>query len=192
MKKVSTPGKTRCEDVAELLGVPIQKTVKAIAVVREQAQNDASGAVAMLLVRGDHELSEIKAQKVIGNFRFAKDEEIERILKCRPGYIGPVGSAPLVLYADRTVAAMSDFVCGANEAGYHLTGVNWGRDLPEPQPQLTGDIRKVVAGDPSPDGKGALEIVRGIEVGHIFQLRTQYSESMKATFLDEAGNSRPF
>ncbi len=87
---------------------------------------------------------------------------------------------------------MSDFVCGANEAGYHLTGVNWGRDLPEPQPQLTGDIRKVVAGDPSPDGKGALEIVRGIEVGHIFQLRTQYSESMKATFLDEAGNSRPF
>jgi prolyl-tRNA synthetase len=144
----------------------------------------------MLLVRGDHELSEIKAQKVIGNFRFAKDEEIERILKCRPGYIGPVGSAPLVLYTDRTVAVMSDFVCGANEAGYHLTGVNWGRDLPEPG--HIADIRKVVAGDPSPDGKGSLEIVRGIEVGHIFQLRTEYSEAMKATFLDEAGGSRAF
>src|SRR6266705_2731385 len=188
LKKVSTPGKTRCEDVAELLGVPIQKTVKAIAVVREEAP--ASGEFAMLLVRGDHDLSEIKTQKVIGNFRFAKDEEIERILKCRPGYIGPVGGAPSVLYADRTVAAMSDFDCGANEAGYHLTGVNWGRDLPEPG--QIADIRKVVAGDPSPDGKGNLEIVRGIEVGHIFQLRTQYSESMKATFLDEAGNSRPF
>ncbi|TMH38574.1 MAG: proline--tRNA ligase, partial [Betaproteobacteria bacterium] len=119
-----------------------------------------------------------------------RDEEIERILKCRPGYLGPVSSVPLNLYADRTVAAMSDFVCGANEAGFHFTGVNWGRDLPEPG--QIADIRKVVAGDPSPDGKGNLEIVRGIEVGHIFQLRTQYSESMKATFLDEAGNSRPF
>src|SRR5712664_400800 len=190
MKKVSTPGKTRCEDVAELLGVPIQQTVKAIAVVREQAQTGASGAFATLLVRGDHDLSEIKTRKAIGDFRFAKDEEIERILKCRPGYIGPVGSAPSVLYADRTVAAMSDFICGANEAGYHLTGVNWGRDLPEPG--QVADIRKVIAGDPSPDGKGSLEIVRGIEVGHIFQLRTQYSESMKATFLDETGNSCPF
>jgi prolyl-tRNA synthetase len=190
MKKVSTPGKTRCEDVAALLGVPIQKTVKAIAVVREQAQNGALGAFAMLLVRGDHDLSEIKTQKVIGNFRFAKDEEIERILKCPPGYIGPVGSAPSVLYTDRTVAAMSDFVCGANEGGYHLTGVNWGRDLPEPG--RIADIRKVIAGDPSPDGKGSLGIVRGIEVGHIFQLRTEYSEAMKATFLDEGGNSRSF
>ena len=190
MRKVATPDKTRCEDVANLLGVPIEKTVKAIAVVREEAQHGVSGSFAMLLVRGDHDLNEIKTQKVIGTFRFARDEEIERILKCRPGYIGPVSSAPLSLYADRTVAAMSDFVCGANEAGFHFTGVNWGRDLPEPG--QTADIRKVVAGDPSPDGKGNLEIVRGIEVGHIFQLRTQYSESMKATFLDEAGNSRPF
>jgi prolyl-tRNA synthetase len=190
MKKVPTPGKTRCEDVAGLLGVPIQKTVKAIAVVREEAQQGASGTFVMLLVRGDHDLNEIKTQKAIGNFRFAKDEEIERVLKCRPGYIGPVSSAPLTLYADRTVAAMGDFVCGANEAGYHFTGVNWGRDLPEPG--QIADIRKVTAGDPSPDGKGNLEIVRGIEVGHIFQLRTQYSEAMKATFLDEAGDARAF
>jgi prolyl-tRNA synthetase len=190
MKKVPTPGKTRCEDVARLLGVPIEKTVKAIAVVREEAQEGASGSFAMLLVRGDHDLNEVKTQKLIGKFRFAKDEEIERTLKCRPGYLGPVSSAPLNLYADRTVAAMSDFVCGANETGFHFTGVNWGRDLPEPG--QIADIRKVVAGDPSPDGKGNLEIVRGIEVGHIFQLRTMYSEAMKATFLDESGNSRPF
>src|SRR6266853_1120140 len=120
------------EEVAKLLGVPIEKTVKAIAVVREEAKKEASRSFAMLLVRGDHDLNEIKAQKLIGNFRFAKDEEIERILNCRPGYIGPVSSVPLSVYADRTVAAMSDFVCGANEAGYHFTGVNWGRDLPEP------------------------------------------------------------
>ncbi len=190
MKKVPTPGKTRCEDVARLLGVPIEKTVKAIAVVREEAQEGASGSFAMLLVRGDHDLNEVKTQKLIGKFRFAKDEEIERTLKCRSGYIGPVSSAPLNLYVDRTVAAMSDFVCGANETGFHFTGVNWGRDLPEPG--QIADIRKVVSGDPSPDGKVNLEIVRGIEVGHIFQLRTMYSEAMKATFLDEAGNSRVF
>jgi len=190
MRKVATPDKTRCEDVANLLGVPIEKTVKAIAIVREDVQKGASGSFAMLLVRGDHDLNEVKTQKVIGTFRFARDEEIEQNLKCRPGYIGPVSSAPLNLYADRTVAAMSDFVCGANETGFHFTGVNWGRDLPEPG--QIADIRKVVAGDPSPDGKGNLEIVRGIEVGHIFQLRTMYSEAMKATFLDEAGNSRPF
>ncbi len=190
MRKVATPDKTRCEDVANLLGVPIAKTVKAIAVVREEARNGASGSFAMLLVRGDHDLNEVKTQKVIGAFRFARDEEIEQALKCRPGYIGPVSTVPLNIYADRAVAAMSDFICGANEAGFHFTGVNWGRDLPEPG--QIADIRKVIAGDPSPDGKGNLEIVRGIEVGHIFQLRTQYSESMKATFLDEAGNSRPF
>ena len=188
MRKIPTPGKTRCKDVADLLGVPIEKTVKAIAVIREQARDGASGSFAMLLVRGDHDLNEVKTQKVIGAFRFARDEEIERTLKCGPGYIGPVSSVPLNLYADRTVAAMSDFVCGANEAGFHFTGVNWGRDLPEPG--HTADIRKVVAGDPSPDGKGILEIVRGIEVGHIFQLGTKYSQAMKATFLDETGNSR--
>jgi len=186
MKKVPTPGKTRCEDVAELLRLPLQKTVKAIAVVHESA-------FFLLLLRGDHALNEIKAQKVPGldPFRFASDGEIERHLGCKPGYIGPVGIAKEIkVIADRAVAAMSDFVCGANEEGFHLTGVNFGRDCPEPS--LVADVRKVVAGDPSPDGKGTLEIVRGIEVGHIFQLRTRYSESMKATFLDEAGASRAF
>jgi prolyl-tRNA synthetase len=186
MKKVPTPGKTRCEDVAELLGVPIQRTVKAIAVMHDSE-------FFLLLVRGDHALNEIKVQKVPGldPFRFASDAEIERNLGCKPGYIGPVGVPEDVkIIADRTVAAMSDFACGANAEGFHLTGVNFGRDCPEPS--RIADIRKVVAGDPSPDGKGLLEIVRGIEVGHIFQLRTKYSDSMKATFLDASGGSRPF
>jgi prolyl-tRNA synthetase len=186
MKKVSTPGKTRCEDVAELLGLPLQRTVKAIAVMN-------GAEFFLLLLRGDHSLNEIKVQKVPGldPFRFATEAEIERNLGCRAGYIGPVGLRSGVrVVADRMVAAMSDFVCGANEEGFHLTGVNFGRDCAEPS--QVADIRKVVAGDPSPDGKGTLEIVRGIEVGHIFQLRTKYSDSMKATFLDESGGSRPF
>jgi prolyl-tRNA synthetase len=186
MKKVPTPGKTRCEDVAALLGVSLEKTVKAIAVMHDRQ-------FFLLLLRGDHSLNEIKVQKVPGldPFRFASDAEIERALGSKPGYIGPLGvRKEIKVIADRAVAAMSDFVCGANEEGFHLSGVNFGRDCPEPS--LVADIRRVVAGDPSPDGKGPLEIVRGIEVGHIFQLRTRYSESMKATFLDEAGGSRPF
>ncbi|HET7201682.1 MAG TPA: proline--tRNA ligase [Burkholderiales bacterium] len=186
MRKVSTPGKTRCEDVAELLGVPLQKTVKAIAVVHDRE-------FSLLLLRGDHALNEIKTQKVAGMdpFRFASDTEIQQNLRCKPGYIGPVGiPAGIRVVADRAVDTMSDFVCGANEEGFHLTGVNFGRDCSEPA--AIADIRKVVAGDPSPDGKGMLEIVRGIEVGHIFQLRTRYSEAMKATFLDETGGSRFF
>ena len=186
MQKVPTPGKTRCEDVAALLGLPLTRTVKAIAVMHDEAFN-------LLLVRGDHDLNEIKAQKLPGldPFRFATDAEIERHLGCKAGYIGPVGIDPGIrVVADRSVAAMADFVCGANEEGYHLTGVNFGRDLPEPA--LVADIRRVVAGDPSPDGKGSLEIVRGIEVGHIFQLRTKYSTAMEATFLDEQGKRRPF
>jgi prolyl-tRNA synthetase len=182
MRKVPTPGKTRCEDVAAQLGVPLAATVKAIAVTHD-------GKLHLLLVRGDHALNEIKAQKTIGEFRFASDAEIERGLGCKPGYIGPVG-AKVSVVADRSVAAMSDFVCGANEEGFHLVGVNFGRDVPEPA--LVADIRNVVDGDPSPDGKGPLHIVRGIEVGHIFQLRTKYSEAMKANFLDEAGQQRPF
>jgi prolyl-tRNA synthetase len=142
----------------------------------------------LLLVRGDHQLNEIKTQKLIGAFRFATEKEIERALGCKAGYIGPVGAKVKVI-ADRTVAAMSDFVCGANEEGFHLAGVNWGRDAAEPE---IADIRNVVAGDPSPDGKGKLEIARGIEVGHIFQLRTKYSEAMKATFLAEDGSARPY
>jgi prolyl-tRNA synthetase len=166
-----------------LLGLPLARTVKAIAVMHGEVFN-------LLLIRGDHELNEIKAQKLPGldPFRFATDAEIERHLGCRPGYIGPLGIDPGIrVIADRSVAVMADFVCGANEEGYHLRGVNFGRDSPEPA--LVADIRKVVPGDPSPDGKGALEIVRGIEVGHIFQLRTRYSRSMKATFLDEEGKT---
>jgi prolyl-tRNA synthetase len=180
MRKVPTPGKTKCEEVAALLGTDLKKTVKAVAVMHDAAFH-------LLLIRGDHELNEIKAQKVLGAFRFATDAEIQDALGCKAGYIGPVGARVRVI-ADRTVAAMSDFVCGANEAGFHLAGVNWERDLPEPQ---AADLRNVVQGDPSPDGKGVLEIVRGIEVGHIFQLGTKYSKAMGALFLDEKGESRP-
>jgi prolyl-tRNA synthetase len=180
MEKIATPGKTKCEDVAALLKLDLKKTVKAVAVMHEDALH-------LLLLRGDHELNEIKAQKVIGAFRFATDAEIQRALGCKAGYIGPVNVRVKVV-ADRRVALMSDFVCGANEEGFHLTGVNWARDLPEPQ---VADIRNVVAGDPSPDGRGRLEIVRGIEVGHIFQLRTKYSKAMNAVFLDEKGDAKP-
>jgi prolyl-tRNA synthetase len=186
MKKVPTPGKKTCEDVTALLGVPLERSVKAIAVIRK-----AGEAFHLLLLRGDHALNEMKTSKSIGEFRFASEQDIEQHMGCRAGYIGPVkGRSNVVIVADWTVAKMSDFICGANEAGFHLTGVNFGRDLPEPA--LVADIRNVVDGDPSPDGKGTLEIQRGIEVGHIFQLRTKYSEAMKATFLDEGGSTRPF
>jgi prolyl-tRNA synthetase len=191
MQQVATPGKTTCEDVAELLGLPLARTVKAIAVIREKTEVGDLGRFVLLLIRGDHDLNEIKTQKIVGDFRFATEDEIRNTLKCRAGYIGPVSNEPFTLYADRTVAAMSDFVCGANREGYHLTGVNWGRDLTEPSPPFVVDIRNVVAGDASPDGKGALEICRGIEVGHIFELRTKYSTALKALFLDEKSVARP-
>jgi prolyl-tRNA synthetase len=189
MRKVRTPGKTRCEDVAELLKLPLERTVKAIAVMH-------AAAFALLLLRGDHSLNEAKASKLPGlnPFRFASDAEIERHLGCKAGYIGPpvAGGGPaganVRVIADRTVAAMADFVCGANEEGYHIACVNWGRDLSEPE---IADLRNVVEGDPSPDGKGRLRIQRGIEVGHIFQLRTKYSEALKAHYLDDKGASRP-
>ena len=143
----------------------------------------------LLLVRGDHSLNEIKAGKVPGlerGFRFATAAEIESTFGCKPGYLGPIGARrPLRLVVDRAVAAMSDFVSGANDEGFHYTGVNWGRDLAEPD--LVADIRNAVAGDPSPDGKGVLAIQRGIEVGHVFLLGSYYSQSMNATFLDEKG-----
>src|ERR671931_559820 len=180
MRKVPTPGKTTCEQVAELLKLPLSRTVKAVAVMHDDE-------FILLLIRGDHELNEIKAQKLIGLFRFATEAEIRSHLHSPAGYIGPIGAKVRVV-ADRTVAAMADFVCGANEEGYHLAGVNWGRDAPEPQ---VADLRNVVSGDPSPDGKGRLEIVRGIEVGHIFQLRTKYSKAMNAVFLDEKGEAKP-
>mgnify|MGYP001564630842 CR=1 FL=1 len=187
MQKVPTPGKTTCEDVAALLKLPLVRTVKAIAVMSDDK-------FALLLARGDHSLNETKAQKVLGTFRFATDKEILHNLNCKAGYIGPPagGSGPVGakvrVIADRTVAAMADFVCGANEEGFHLSGVNWGRDAGEPE---IADIRHVVEGDPSPDGEGRLQILRGIEVGHIFQLRTKYSEPLKAVFLDEKGATRP-
>ncbi len=182
MARVPTPGKTRCEEVATLLGIPLERTVKAIALMHGDQFH-------LLLLRGDHELNEVKTQKAIGEFRFASEAEIVRALHCPPGYIGPVGAASARIVADRSVATMADFVCGANEAGLHLAGVNWVRDLPEPS--LVADIRNVMAGDPSPDGKGSLRIQRGIEVGHIFQLRTKYSAAMKATVLDDKGAARP-
>jgi prolyl-tRNA synthetase len=184
LEKIATPGKTRCEDVAKFLHVPFAQTVKAIALMHEQD-------FVLLLLRGDHNLNEVKAQKLPGldPFRFATDAEIQTHLGCRPGYIGPVGiDSKIRVIADRSVASMSDFVCGANEEGFHLRGVNFGRDLPEPE--LVADVREVVAGDPSPDGKGTLQIVRGIEVGHIFQLRTKYSQALNATFLDEQGRQQ--
>jgi prolyl-tRNA synthetase len=182
MARVPTPGVTRCEDVAALLGLPLERTVKAIAVMHD-------AQFTLLLLRGDHSLNELKTSRVPGlaPFRFASDAEIERALGCRPGSIGPVGTHVRVV-ADRTVAAMSDFVCGANEADTHLRGVNWGRDVREPE---IADLRNVVDGDPSPDGRGTLRIQRGIEVGHIFQLRTKYSQAMGALYLDEQGVARP-
>jgi prolyl-tRNA synthetase len=182
IQKVATPGKTKCEDVAAFLNVPLQKMVKAIAVVREL------GGFTLLLLRGDHELNEIKAQKIIGEFRFARDEEIVAALGSKPGYIGPVNQHSAYI-VDRSVAALSDFVCGANEAGHHLTGVNWDRDLPL-NPATVADIRNVVEGDPSPGGKGSLSLCRGIEVGHIFQLRTKYAEALKCQFIDEQGKEQ--
>jgi prolyl-tRNA synthetase len=189
MEKVATPGKMACSDVAECLGVPLEKIVKSIAVMSEK--EDGSTTFALLLLRGDHELNEIKASKIatINPFRFATEREVEEYLGCQPGYIGPatVDRKKVAIFADRSVAAMSDFVCGANEAGFHLTGVNFGRDLPEPE---VADIRNVVAGDPSPDGQGTLEILRGIEVGHIFQLRQKYAEALNCAYLDENGKSQ--
>ena len=190
--KTPTPGKSTCEDVAVLLGVPLQKTVKSLVLATDQtnAAGDVVGAtVWLLLVRGDHSLNEIKASKVMGldkGFRFATGAEIDAHFGCKPGYLGLINlKKPVKIIADRTVAQMSDFICGANEVDFHYIGVNWGRDLPEPD--LVADIRNVVAGDPSPDGKGVLAVQRGIEVGHVFLLGSYYSEKMKATFLDETG-----
>jgi prolyl-tRNA synthetase len=196
MKKVATPGKHTCEEVSEFLGLPIEKTVKSIVVVherdREASANEQAGKadqMTMLLVRGDHMLNEVKTSKLRGlkPFRFATDAEIRTRLKANPGSLGPVGHDVRIV-ADRTVAAMSDFCTGANEDGFHLTGVNFGRDLPEPE---VADIRNVVAGDPSPDGKGTLEIARGIEVGHVFQLRTAYSAKMGARVVNAEGKEVP-
>lgn len=184
MQAVATPSQTKCEAVAELLGLSLNRTVKSIAVMTEEH-------FCLLLLRGDHTLNEIKVAKLAGfeHFRFATEEEIRAHLQCPPGFIGPVAVNPEIqIIADRAVAVMSDFICGANQPKQHLRGVNFGRDLPEPA--LVADIRNVIAGDPSPDGKGVLALCRGIEVGHIFQLRTKYAQAMQATYLDDQGQSQ--
>jgi prolyl-tRNA synthetase len=188
LREVATPGKTTCADVAALLGIGIEHTVKSVCVVGEQG-------LVLALVRGDHEVNEVKLQKLAGlaEYRLATEQEIVAALGCKPGYLGPIGKtgqkiSGVTIVADKTVAAMSDFVVGANKADYHIAGVNFGRDLPEPE--IVADIRKVVAGDASPDGKGTLRIARGIEVGHVFALGQKYSEAMNATVIDADGKTR--
>jgi prolyl-tRNA synthetase len=181
LEKVATPGKRTIEEVSTFLGIPRDRIVKTVAVIWD-------GGLALLLLRGDHELNEVKVRKLPGfrDFRLATDEEIEHHLHCRPGYIGPVRlPADVEVIADRAVVQLGDFVCGANEVGFHFTGVSFGRDLPEPE--QVHDLRKVVEGDPSPDGRGHLRIARGIEVGHIFQLGTKYTEAMGVEVLNEYG-----
>ena len=197
MASVPTPGKSTCADVAQLLNVPLSTTVKSLVLAtdttNEQGETVAS-QVWLLLLRGDHDMNEVKVGKVAGldnGFRFATLSEIETHFGTRPGYLGPIGlKVPVRVVADREVALMADWICGANEADFHLTGVNWGRDLPEPD--LVADLRNVVEGDASPDGKGQLAIERGIEVGHVFYLGTKYSQAMNATFLAEDGKPALF
>jgi prolyl-tRNA synthetase len=185
LREVDTPKQTTCEDVAALLDIPLARTVKLIAIM-------AGDQMVVVLLRGDHMLNEVKLGKLEGmaDFRLANEAEIRAAFNCPPGFLGPVGldHTRIRVIADRTVAAMSDFVCGANKPKFHLAGVNFGRDLPEPD--FVADIRNVVPGDPSPDGKGALQLCRGIEVGHVFQLGNKYSQAMNATYLDEEGKSQ--
>ena len=191
LTKVATPGKSTCADVAEYLGLPLESSLKSLVVATDE--RDAAGLIVksqvwLLLLRGDRSMNEVKVGKVPGlaDFRFATLPEIDAHFGCEPGYLGPVGlKKPLRIVADREVALMSDWICGANEVDFHISGVNWGRDLPEPD--VVADIRNVVAGDASPDGVGVLAIERGIEVGHIFYLGTKYSRAMNATFLDLNG-----
>ena len=185
LQEVATPGMATCEEVATLLGLPLSGTVKALMLW-------AGDRLHLLLIRGDHNLNEMKAGKIppLKDFRWATNTEIEQTFGCEPGYIGPVGiRADIPLIVDRSVAVMADFVCGANKPGYHLRGANFGRDVREPD--LVADIRNVVEGDPSPDGMGTLKIARGIEVGHVFALGTVYSEALSANFIDEAGQTKP-
>lgn len=197
MAKTPTPGKSTCEDVAALLNVPLNTTVKSLVLATDELNGKGEvvkSQVWLLLVRGDHSLNEVKANKVPGldaGFRFATVPEIEAHFGCKPGYLGPLNmKLPVKVVADREVAALADWICGANEEDFHMTGVNWSRDLPVPH--LVADIRNVVEGDPSPDGKGPLAIERGIEIGHVFYLGTKYSKAMNATFLDVDGKPKLF
>ena len=197
MRRTPTPGKSTCSDVAELLGIPLQTTVKSLVLATDDLNERGEvthSQIWLLLVRGDHDMNEVKVGKLPGldrGFRFATVPEIEAHFGAKPGYLGPIGlRGPVKIVVDRDVAVMADWVCGANEVDAHITGVNWARDLPEPD--LIADIRNIVAGDASPDGKGTLAIERGIEIGHIFYLGTKYSGAMSAHFLDEDGKPKPF
>jgi prolyl-tRNA synthetase len=190
--KTPTPGRSTCPEVAELLKVPLASTVKSLVLATDQLNEVgeiAKTQIWLLLLRGDHDMNEIKVGKVPGldsGFRFATVPEIVDHFGAKPGYLGPIGPRkPIRIVADLEVAVMADWICGANEEDFHFTGVNWGRDLPEPD--AVADLRNVVEGDPSPDGKGPLAIERGIEIGHIFYLGTKYSAPMNAAFLDENG-----
>jgi prolyl-tRNA synthetase len=197
MTKTPTPGKATCADVATLLGVPLATTVKSLVLATDELNEEGEvvkSQVWLLLLRGDHDMNEVKVAKVPGlhaGFRFATSAEIDAHFGCKPGYLGPIGlKKPVNLVVDREVAVLADWICGANEPDFHMTGVNWGRDLPEPM--LVADLRNVVEGDASPDGKGVLAIERGIEVGHVFYLGTKYSKAMNATFLGEDGKPALF
>ena len=191
MAKVATSGKSTCADVAEYLKLPLASTLKSLVLATDERDDKGEvvkSVVWLLLIRGDRSMNEVKVSKVPGlaDFRFASLTEIDAHFGCEPGYLGPVGlKKPLRIVADREVALMADWVCGANEPHFHIAGVNWGRDLPEPD--AVADIRNVVEGDLAPDGSGALAIERGIEIGHIFYLGTKYSQAMNATFLDVNG-----
>ncbi len=196
LTKTPTPGASTCQAVADLLGVPLRTTIKSLVLATDELNDKGEivkSQVWLLLVRGDHSLNETKANKLpgLGSFRFATEAEIVDHFGCKPGYLGPLNmKKPVKIVADREVAAMHDWICGANEVDFHITGVNWGRDLPEPD--AVADIRNVLEGDPSPDGKGSLAIERGIEIGHVFYLGTKYSKAMNATFLDTDGKPKPF
>jgi len=196
LTRAATPGKATCADVAELLGIALTSTVKSLVLATDETNDKGEvikSQIWLVLLRGDHDMNEVKVAKVRGlaGFRFATLPEIEDHFGCKPGYLGPIKlQKPVTLVVDREVAVMADWVCGANAPDVHITGVNWGRDLPEPE--LIADLRNVVAGDPSPDGKGLLAIERGIEVGHVFYLGTKYSQAMNATFLGETGKPQFF
>ncbi|MBS0199093.1 MAG: proline--tRNA ligase, partial [Proteobacteria bacterium] len=187
LRDIDTPTQKTCEEVAALMGIPLQRTAKSVAIIGSDA--DGNDQFVLALVRGDHMINEIKLAKLsgLGEYRLATEAEILEHLGSEPGFLGPLNAKkPIRVIADRSVAAMSDFVVGANKPRFHIAGVNWGRDLPEPE---VADIRNVVAGDPSPDGKGVLQIARGIEVGHVFALGRKYSEAMKCSVLDANGKS---
>lgn len=190
LAEVHTPNANKCELVAGLLELPLAQTVKSV--VFHTTDDEGQDKICLLLVRGDHEVNEVKASKLEAfknGYRLASEEEIREYFGSNPGFLGPLNTLkPVHVIADRTVANMHDWVCGANKEDYHLRGVNWGRDLAEPE---VADIRNVVAGDPTLDGSGTLAIQRGIEVGHVFFLGDVYSKALNATFLNEEGKAEP-